>query len=198
MSTCPKADIVRDYAFDEIPKSERPAVEAHLTGCVECSAELAELRLTTAALAALPDREPPRRIAFVSDKVFEPSVFERLWNAFRWQGVVAAGAMALAVFSLVNRPVVPVAQNPAPVVTTASAHVDQNAVNDAVALAVSEAVAKVRAEDTQMLKTALAEAETRHEKQHQALMVAMEENLTVMQKRLSTYTTLAAYEGGAQ
>ena len=41
--------------------------------CGDCALELDQLRLTTAALRTLPDREIPQRIAFVSDQVFEPS-----------------------------------------------------------------------------------------------------------------------------
>jgi len=42
-------------------------MEQHLAACGDCALELDQLRLTTAALRTLPDREIPQRIAFVSD-----------------------------------------------------------------------------------------------------------------------------------
>jgi anti-sigma factor RsiW len=92
MSNCTNAELLRDYAFDEIPAAERPAFERHLAACAECAAELDRLQLTTAALRILPDREPPQRIAFVSDRVFAPS---RIWNLAPWFGFASAAVMAV-------------------------------------------------------------------------------------------------------
>src|SRR4051794_14877998 len=82
---CARAELLRDYAFDELAGSKRHAMEQHLTQCSDCAVELDRLRLTTAALRILPDQEVPRRIAFVSDKVFEQgwleSRFGSLWNS---------------------------------------------------------------------------------------------------------------------
>ena len=72
-STCGRAEPLRDYAFDELPAGDRGAMEQHLAKCGECALELDRLRMTSAALRSLPDQEIPQRIAFVSDKVFEPS-----------------------------------------------------------------------------------------------------------------------------
>ena len=103
MSTCDRAESIRDYAFDELAASERAAVERHLAECASCAAELDRLRLTTAALRVLPDREPPQRIAFVSDKVFAPS---RFWNFSPWLGLASTGVMAVAlVITVYHRPV---------------------------------------------------------------------------------------------
>ena len=198
MSSCHQLETVRDYAFDELPKSERPALEAHLVACDDCAAELRQLRLTTAALASLPDQEPPRRIAFVSDKVFEPSWINRLWRATGWQGLAATGALAIALFAVMtNRTAQPIAApaSVASIQNTSASAMSEQQIRAAITQAVNDAVANTRIQDSEFLKAALADADKRHEKEHQALMVAMEENLTVMQKRLGTYTTLAAYEG---
>src|SRR5438477_12881581 len=80
-SPCGPAEALRDYLFDELPADERQAVEKHLARCGECALELDQLRLTASALRTLPDREIPQRIAFVSDRVFEPSAFWRSWNS---------------------------------------------------------------------------------------------------------------------
>jgi len=74
-------EALQDYVFDELPHGEREAIEQHVAACSECALELDRLRMTTAALRTLPDREIPQRIAFVSDKVFEPSWFHRFWNS---------------------------------------------------------------------------------------------------------------------
>ena len=81
MTTCNRIDEVRDYAFDEgFDKgngSARAFFQQHLAACEHCAQELDRLQFTTAALRVLPDREIPQRIAFVSDKVFEPSPVAR-------------------------------------------------------------------------------------------------------------------------
>ena len=71
----------------------RREAEAHAAACSDCREELATLRLTLDALSTLREEEIPRRIAFVSDKVFEP----RWWQAsflrpsFAGACVIAAG-----------------------------------------------------------------------------------------------------------
>ena len=77
---------LRDYVLDELTPLQKTEVEGWLAGSSEGRAELDRLRLTFGALRSLPDEEPPRRIAFVSDKIFEPSA----WSRFvRWFGAEA-------------------------------------------------------------------------------------------------------------
>ena len=64
---------LRDYVLDELTLPQRAEVERFLAASVEAREEVERLRLTHQALLSLPEEEPPRRIAFVSDKVFEPS-----------------------------------------------------------------------------------------------------------------------------
>src|SRR4051794_20769364 len=96
MSTCENLNAVRDYALDELPAPERRAVERHLAACTACAAELHQLRLTTAALRMLPDQNIPQRIAFVSDKVWEPSRTARFFNVIWKPGLIAASILAAA------------------------------------------------------------------------------------------------------
>jgi anti-sigma factor RsiW len=91
---------LRDYWLEELRPEETRQVETHVAGCQNCREELERLRLTRQALLRLREEEPPRRIAFVSDKVFEPSRAARWWSAV-WGGApkLAFGlAMLLAVF----------------------------------------------------------------------------------------------------
>jgi ferric-dicitrate binding protein FerR (iron transport regulator) len=76
---------LRDYVLDELTPPQRAEVERFLAASVEAREEVERLRLTHQALLSLPEEEPPRRIAFVSDKVFEPSLSRRLWQSI-WQG----------------------------------------------------------------------------------------------------------------
>jgi len=73
---------LRDYLYEELNETERAEVEAYLKTSPEARDELERLRLTRQALLSVPDEEIPHRIAFVSDKVFEPSRARRWWNGF--------------------------------------------------------------------------------------------------------------------
>jgi len=87
---------LRDYVLDELTPPQRAEVERYLATSVEAREEVERLKLTHQALLSLPDEDPPRRIAFVSDKVFEPSLPRRLWQDF-WQGAprLAVGLAAV-------------------------------------------------------------------------------------------------------
>ena len=73
---------LRDYLFGELTPEQRREVEHYLKTSSEAREELEQLKTTQSALLSVPDEEVPRRIAFVSDKVFEPSVGLRLWRQF--------------------------------------------------------------------------------------------------------------------
>ncbi|HLH38230.1 MAG TPA: hypothetical protein VKX39_03705 [Bryobacteraceae bacterium] len=84
------------YALGEITGAARGEAEAHAASCAACREELAGTRLMLDALSTLREEEPPRRIAFVSDKVFEP----RWWEIFRTPSF--AGALLIAMAILVH------------------------------------------------------------------------------------------------
>ena len=92
---------LRDYLFDELTAEQRTEVETYLETSPEAREELDGLRLTQKALLSVPDEEIPRRIAFVSDKVFEPSWAARVWREL-WAGAPRVGfgmaAVIVAVF----------------------------------------------------------------------------------------------------
>ncbi|MGD1072349.1 MAG: zf-HC2 domain-containing protein [Bryobacteraceae bacterium] len=193
MNTCDRAEALRDYAFDELAGDELRSLEQHLATCAHCAADLDRLRLTTAALRVLPDREIPQRIAFVSDKVFRPSPVARFFGGF-WNSAARLGfasALVLAVALIVSA-----YHRPAPVrlVALGGGVSSSDVSRDEVRQTVAEAVAQARAEDASFTKAAVAEAERRHEKENRMLMVAVQENLEVMQKRLGVYSELASNE----
>jgi anti-sigma factor RsiW len=96
--SCSPFDL-RDYFLKELPAPERQQVDLHLKTCSACREEVDRLRLTEAALASLRDEEVPRRLAFVSDKIFEPSPWQRAWAGF-WNSGARLGFASAAMLSV--------------------------------------------------------------------------------------------------
>lgn len=151
---------LRDYLLKELSDGERRQVDAHVRGCAACREELERLQLTEAALFSLRDEEIPQRIAFVSDKVFEPSPWRRAWAAFWGSGArlgFASAAMlsvALIVFSLARTagtPGLSTASGPATArVATVNASVSEAEIQQRIQAAVDQAVT---ASETRLQKT---------------------------------------------
>ena len=145
---------VKDYFFGELSPQDRRTVDLHLASCTRCQEELDALNLTQNALLMVRDEEPPSRIAFVSDKVFEPHWYQSLWNsgpklAFASSAILAAAILAHGF--QVNRPAPPVPQAQAqPSITEAE-------VATRVEAAVQKAVAESEARQTAKLRTVMAE-----------------------------------------
>jgi hypothetical protein len=112
--SCSPFDL-RDYFLQELsdPQQQR-LVEAHVKTCAPCREELDRLRITGAALHCLAEEEIPQRIAFVSDKIFEPSPWRRrlaaFWNSGARLGFASAAMLSASLVVFALRPV------PAPVV----------------------------------------------------------------------------------
>ncbi len=95
------------YALGEISPADREAAESHASTCEACREELAVLRLTLDSLSTLPEVEIPRRIAFVSDPVFEQpatvSTAAPFWQRFSQMFVTptfaAASVLAVAILA---------------------------------------------------------------------------------------------------
>jgi len=133
MSTnCQQCDW-KAYALGELDGNARREAEAHAATCAACREELATLRLTLDAMATLRDEEMPRRIAFVSDKVFEPKWYQRLWSP------TFAGASVLAVAILMHGFARP------------AGAVDQAQIQAQVDQAVTKAVAEVDARNREQM-----------------------------------------------
>lgn len=90
---------LRDYLFDELSAAQKAEVEAWLATSAAGREELSRLQATNQALLSLPDEEIPQRIAFVSDKVFEPSPWARFASWLQVDGprFALGSAMAMAV-----------------------------------------------------------------------------------------------------
>jgi anti-sigma factor RsiW len=81
------------YVLRELGQDAHRQAEAHLATCSICHEEVATLRLTLDTLSTLREEEMPRRIAFVSDKVFEPRWWQRAFSPTFAAGVLVAAAI---------------------------------------------------------------------------------------------------------
>jgi hypothetical protein len=95
--SCSPFDL-RDYFLQELAIPQQRQVEAHVKTCAPCREELDRLRITEAALRCMADEEIPQRIAFVSDKIFEPSPWRR-WLAAFWNSGARLGFASAAMLS---------------------------------------------------------------------------------------------------
>lgn len=165
--TCSPFDL-RDYFLRELPDPRQRQVEAHVKLCQPCREELDRLRVTEAALLSVRDEEIPQRIAFVSDKIFEPSPWRRWWAAF-WGSAARLGfasaamlSAAIAIYAL--RPVpqtmgvqLATLAPPAPQIVYTVPEPDLQSRIDA---AVTKAVARVESRQTEKTKYLLADLES--------------------------------------
>jgi len=166
----------KSYALGELDARARQAAESHVAACADCQDELAGLRVTLDAMATLREEELPRRIAFVSDKVFEPRWYEKLTQAFLRPSFAAAGLIAAAI--LVHAFVRP-ASAPASAPSQAVAQVDTSAIE---ARVTAEVTARLRNEMAAAVSTAVntavtkavAETEKRDDQRTAALLSASE------------------------
>ena len=84
------------YVLRELSPDAARQAETHLAACSLCHEEVATLRLTLDTLSTLREEEVPRRIAFVSDKVFEPRWWQRAFIPTFASPTFAAGALVAA------------------------------------------------------------------------------------------------------
>jgi anti-sigma factor RsiW len=193
--SCSPFDL-RDYVLAELGESERRSVEEHALGCAACREELERLRLTQTALLCVADEEIPQRVAFVSDKVFDPSPWRRYWALF-WASsarvAFAASAMLVIAAFLWNRPAPVVVSPPAPGIDLARLEREFDArVQAAVARAVAESEARQEKNNAETLRA----VEKRYEMDRKALMLAMDENLSLLQMRMGTMVLASGGAGG--
>lgn len=193
-------DKIKDYFFGELGEAERGAVSAHLRDCPMCREEFERMRLTQAALRAAPDEEPPRRTAFVSDKVFEPNWWQRLWASGARLGFASAAVLALAIvlhgaFAYRRPSIAPIAPAQAGeqvMAARVSAEVERR-----LKPAIEAAVAKSEERQAQKTNELITAARREFEFQRRADRVSVEEALVYLQKKYNVlYRMSSNFEGG--
>jgi anti-sigma factor RsiW len=153
------------YTLGELDAHVRQEAESHVAACSDCQDELAGLRVALDAMTTLRDEELPRRIAFVSDKVFEPRWYQKMFlrPSFAAAALIAA---AILVHAFVRPAVLP---------TSATAQVDTRAIEARVTAQVTE---RLQSEMATAVNTAVtkAVAETvKRDDQRTAMLLAATE-----------------------
>lgn len=154
---------LKDYFFGELNLEDRKAVERHLVSCQACRTEVDLLGLTRSAVLCMREEEPPRRIAFVSDKVFEPRWWQKIFSSGPQLGFASAAILAAAiVFHAVHQPA-----PAAPAVAQVDQKVIQAEVDRRVQAIVTQVVADSEARTTdqilQVVNRRLAASDSRYE-----------------------------------
>ena len=169
---CSSVDL-KAYFLGEAAQSEKSAVEDHVRACQNCHEELDRLRLTQTALLSLEDEEMPQRIAFVSDKVFEPRWWQTIWRSGPAMGIASAAMLAAAILAhAYARPM------PGPAQALDTAQLEQRIereVNVRLDHAVAKAVSESEARQTQQVAKVLDAAEKRHASERQTEMAMVQQ-----------------------
>lgn len=191
---------IKDYFFGEASEAERTALRAHLDECAACREEFERLRMTQAALRTLPDDEPPRRTAFVSDRVFEPSWWQRLWQSGPRLGFASAAMVAAAI--VFHAAWMPAAGTAPPPVVIDQAAIEQRVAAEVTARlepAVKAAVAEAEARQERKTAEAVEAARKHYEFQQQADRLAIQDAMRQVERKLLMATRLAYNaEGGSR
>ncbi|HSB14712.1 MAG TPA: zf-HC2 domain-containing protein [Bryobacteraceae bacterium] len=193
--SCTQVDL-KGFFLNELVPDARQAVEEHLRVCPNCREELERLSVTRAALTSLREEETPRRIAFVSDKVLEPSIWRRFWDSAPRLGFASAAMLSVAL--LVNGFIRPQPAAPAPMDSAAVQAKIEAVVAGRVAEAVQKAVADSEARSARRTADLLAATEQRLDRQHRADLLTVEDNFRVLQKRVNIYYRASNDLGSAQ
>jgi anti-sigma factor RsiW len=161
------------YALGELDAGDRHQAEEHAAACRNCREELATLRLTLDALSTLREEEIPRRIAFVSDKVFEP----RWWQGLLRPSFAAASVIAAAILihGFAIRPAAPV---------------DDSVIQSRIDAAVTRAVTETEQRQAQEMAKLLAATEQRFTEQRQADLATAGYNIDLLRKQLNNMYAL--------
>lgn len=196
MRDCASYDL-KAYQLGEASPSDRRAVELHARSCETCASELDRLNFTQAALLmGAREEEMPRRIAFVSDKLFEPKWYQRLWSAPQW-GFASAGLLAGAIvfhalwLQQQQQPQPQQQQQVAAATTAVAPPQPQPVVVDTQAI-VAKAVAEADARNEKRTRLLLAEVEKRHEAERLQMMAAVNASFSELSKRFNNAVKTAA------
>lgn len=190
-------DTLKDYLLGELNAAEMAALKVHIPTCVMCQEEWDRLQITRTALLAVADEEPPRRTAFVSDQVFAPRWYQKLWHSGPQLGFVSAGLLALAILAhgVLTRPV---AATPTSSVSAAmvQAQVDQEVekrLKPMIAQAVAESEARVTKRSLDIMNASLQGAERRITLSQKADKLQVIEALDYAQKQMNVMMVARQY-----
>lgn len=188
------ADVLKDYVFGELGEAERREVEAACAADAGLRDELARLQVTQSALFSLREEEMPRRIAFVSDKVFEPKWWQVWLSSGPRMGFASAALLAGAI-------VFHGAMQPKPVAGPAPVAFDQarfeQRISEEVAKALPVALEQAERRHRMQLAAAMKEAEGKYDRLRRDDQMAMEASYSLFrEKQAAMLVSLAQSSGG--
>ncbi len=186
---------LKGYILEELDEAGRRHVAGHLEACAPCREEVERLRITQAALLTVVDEEVPRRIAFISDKVLEPSWWQRLWQSGPRLAFASAAMLSVAIVVHALLLPAPEPSATAPLDAAAVERIVEAQVAGRVQAAVESAVAAAEERHAQQTAELLEAAEKRFEMQRQADLIAAQENFEVLTKRMNVMHLASAYLG---
>jgi hypothetical protein len=176
----------KSYALGELDADTVREAELHAAFCNACQDELAGLRVTLDALATLREEEVPRRIAFVSDKVFEPKWWQSFLRPSFAAGAVVAAAILVHAFV---RPPADSAMNSASIEARITAAVQEQVRADVDRRVAAEVSAAVSTAVQQAVTKAVADTEKRDDRRTVQLLAAAEqryaETAEILNKQVS-------------
>ena len=188
---CSSEDL-KGYFLDELASRDKASVEEHVRACQNCREELDRLKLTQTALLALEEEEVPQRIAFVSDKVFEPRWYQTIWRSGPAMGFASAVLLAAAILvhGFVQQGLARPAGAPPVTATVDTAQIEQRIEREVgarldgmVAKAVSDAQAKQAGEFAKVLDA----SEKRFETQRQADLATVQLAAEYYEKQMNRW-----------
>jgi anti-sigma factor RsiW len=181
------SEVLKEYFLGELSARDKAPVEDHVRACQTCREELDRLKLTQTALLALEEEEVPQRIAFVSDKVFEPRWYETIWRSGPAMGFASAVILAAAI--LVHGYARPAGAAPV-TATLDTAQIEQSIerevgarLDGVVQKAVSDAQAKQAAEFAKVLD----DSETRFETRRKADLATIQQAAEYYEKQMNRW-----------
>jgi anti-sigma factor RsiW len=184
---------LKAYFLGELASRDKAAVEEHVRACESCSEELERLKLTHTALLALEEDEVPRRISFVSDKVFEPRWYQTIWRSGPAMGFASAVILAAAI--LVHGFTVQGFARPAGGASTAAASVDtaqieqriEREVNARLDAVVAKSVSDAQAKQATEFAKVLDATERRFESRRQADLATVQQAAKYYEQKMSRW-----------
>jgi len=189
---------LKDYFFGELNADQREATERHVDQCHACCQELSALSSTRSAVLCMREEELPHRIAFVSDKVFQPRWWQRFLASGPQLGFASAAILAVAiVFHAMHAPHA-VATSPS--VAQVDSHVDEAEIARRVQAAVEKVVLENQNREAERLlevvNSRLADSERRHNVDLQTIAHYLD--VTQKQKALSVRDIMYQPTGAIQ
>jgi anti-sigma factor RsiW len=187
------------YILGELSPAQRQEVEHYIASNPDAAVEIERLRLVVSALHNLAEEEPPRRIGFVSDKVFEPKWYQRFWQSAPQLGFASAAMLAVSIMvhGAMSVPQTHSAQ-PAPDVAAIVETELSKRLDSAVAKAVSDVRAESEVKSQKLVAVALEQAEKKFTIERQSDRLAVEASFEIMRKQMNRMLYLASNERGAQ